>query len=62
MTGYSSDRLPHWTTTCDTRETVLKRDGTGVTTNSACAATAGKWFSPYGGATWAALTTMLNGC
>jgi hypothetical protein len=57
---------------------VLKRDGTNVTTNSACSATAGSWYSPYDGATWVrvkyvwkltpqssektALTTMLNGC
>ncbi|QUQ67540.1 HNH endonuclease family protein [Kutzneria sp. CA-103260] len=55
MSGYSRDRFPHWiiiSGTCDTRETVLKRDGTGVTVNSACAATAGSWYSPYDGATW----------
>ncbi|KAF8966795.1 hypothetical protein BDZ97DRAFT_1806483 [Flammula alnicola] len=33
--------------TCDTRETVLKRDGTNVVTDSACAATSGNWVSPY---------------
>ncbi|KAF9372238.1 hypothetical protein CPC16_002537, partial [Podila verticillata] len=37
---------------CDTRETVLKRDGTDVVTNSACAATSGHWVSPYDGAVW----------
>ena len=55
LSGYSRDRFPHWITisgTCDTRETVLKRDGTGVTVNSACTATAGSWYSPYDGATW----------
>src|SRR4051794_22306459 len=55
MSGYSRDRFPHWiiiSGTCDTRETVLKRDGTGVTTNSSCSATAGSWYSPYDGATW----------
>jgi hypothetical protein len=55
MSGYSRDRFPHWiiiSGTCDTRETVLKRDGTNVTTNSACSATAGSWYSPYDGATW----------
>ncbi|MEU3184822.1 DUF1524 domain-containing protein [Streptomyces sp. NPDC006923] len=54
-TGYSRDLFPHWITqsgTCDTRETILKRDGTGVVTSSACAATSGTWFSPYDGATW----------
>ncbi|KAJ3042640.1 hypothetical protein HDV00_006919 [Rhizophlyctis rosea] len=55
LTGYSRDLFPHWITqsgTCDTRETVLKRDGTSVVTDSACAATSGRWFSPYDGATW----------
>jgi hypothetical protein len=55
MTGYSRDKFPHWITisgACDTRETVLKRDGTSVVTNSSCAATSGSWYSPYDGATW----------
>jgi Protein of unknown function (DUF1524) len=55
MTGYSRDKFPHWITisgTCNTRETVLKRDGTSVVTDGACAATSGRWFSPYDGATW----------
>ncbi|WP_027346974.1 HNH endonuclease family protein [Hamadaea tsunoensis] len=55
--GSTYDRalFPHWITisgTCDTRETVLKRDGTGVTVNSSCYPTAGSWKSPYDGATW----------
>jgi hypothetical protein len=57
MTGYSRDKFPHWITisgSCDTRETVLKRDGTSVVTNSSCAATSGSWYSPYDGATWSA--------
>jgi hypothetical protein len=33
--------------TCDTREEVLKRDGTGVTVDSSCQPTAGKWTSVY---------------
>ncbi|MEU9870089.1 HNH endonuclease family protein [Actinomadura sp. NPDC048021] len=52
---YDRSLFPHWITisgTCNTRETVLKRDGTNVTTDSACAATSGRWFSPYDGATW----------
>ncbi|GAA4306393.1 HNH endonuclease family protein [Actinomadura luteofluorescens] len=52
---YDRDLFPHWITisgTCNTRETVLKRDGTNVTTDSACAATSGSWYSPYDGATW----------
>ncbi|HEV7647567.1 MAG TPA: HNH endonuclease family protein [Actinophytocola sp.] len=55
MTGYSRDKFPHWITisgACNTRETVLKRDGTGVVTDSSCAATSGSWYSPYDGATW----------
>ncbi|ONI82312.1 hypothetical protein ALI22I_40035 [Saccharothrix sp. ALI-22-I] len=54
-TGYSRDLFPHWSTvsgSCNTRETVLKRDGTNVVTDSSCAATSGRWFSPYDGATW----------
>jgi hypothetical protein len=54
---YDRDLFPHWITisgTCNTRETVLKRDGTNVVTSSACAATSGTWRSPYDGATWTA--------
>lgn len=50
MTGYSRTKFPHWhavSGTCNTRETVLKRDGTGVTVNSACYPTAGRWYSVY---------------
>jgi hypothetical protein len=55
MSGYSRSLFPHWITisgTCDTRETVLKRDGTGVTVDSSCHPIAGHWYSPYDGATW----------
>ncbi len=61
QTGYSRDKFPHWITqsgTCNTREVVLKRDGTNVVTDSACAATSGKWFSPYDGATWTAASDV----
>lgn len=54
-TGYSRDKFPHWITisgTCNTRETVLKRDGVNVQTDSSCAAVSGTWHSPYDGATW----------
>jgi len=54
-TTYDRDLFPTWDTisgTCNTRETVLKRDGTGVVVDSACAATSGSWYSPYDGATW----------
>ena len=60
-TGYSRDKFPHWITisgACNTRETVLKRDGTGVVTDSSCAATSGTWYSPYDGATWHAASDV----
>jgi hypothetical protein len=52
---YDRTLFPHWITisgTCNTRETVLKRDGSGVVVDSSCAATSGTWYSPYDGATW----------
>lgn len=52
---YDRDLFPTWITisgTCDTREFVLKRDATSITVDSACKATAGKWTSPYDGASW----------
>jgi len=60
-TGYSRDKFPHWITisgSCNTRETILKRDGTNVVTDSACAATSGSWYSPYDGATWSAASDV----
>ncbi|MFF3403504.1 HNH endonuclease family protein [Streptomyces sp. NPDC002659] len=60
-TGYSRDLFPHWITisgTCNTRETVLKRDGSNVVTDSSCAATSGSWYSPYDGATWFAASDV----
>jgi hypothetical protein len=61
QTGYSRDKFNHWITisgTCNTRETVLKRDGSNVVTDSACASTSGSWFSPYDGATWTAASDV----
>lgn len=58
---YDRSLFPHWITisgTCDTRETVLKRDGTNVVTGSNCAATSGTWRSPYDGATWTAASDV----
>jgi hypothetical protein len=52
--GYSRALFPHWITqsgSCDTRETVLKRDGVNVVTSSTCSATSGSWYSVYDG-TW----------
>ncbi|MFJ5773127.1 HNH endonuclease family protein [Streptomyces sp. NPDC093094] len=60
-TGYDRDLFPHWITVsgaCNTRETVLKRDGSNVVTDSACAATGGSWYSPYDGATWTAASDL----
>ncbi|MGV4885565.1 HNH endonuclease family protein [Streptomyces viridosporus] len=60
-TGYNRDLFPHWITisgSCNTRETVLKRDGTNVVTDSACASTSGSWYSPYDGATWSAASDV----
>ncbi|MFB6816589.1 HNH endonuclease family protein [Streptomyces sp. NPDC056347] len=59
--GYSRDKFPHWITqsgTCNTREVVLKRDGTNVETNASCAATSGSWYSEYDGATWTAASDL----
>ncbi|MEW2520640.1 HNH endonuclease family protein [Actinacidiphila alni] len=51
---YDRDLFPTWITisgTCDTREYVIKRDGTSVVTNSSCKATSGHWTSAYDGVT-----------
>ncbi|KAJ4287480.1 hypothetical protein N0V88_007667 [Collariella sp. IMI 366227] len=59
--NYNRDLFPHWETasgSCNTREFVLKRDGTNVVTNSACTATSGTWLSPYDGATWTAASDL----
>ncbi|MFI7602902.1 HNH endonuclease family protein [Actinoplanes sp. NPDC049681] len=61
MSGYSRDLFPHWITisgTCNTRETVLERDGDSVVTEASCAATSGRWYSPYDGATWTAASDV----
>jgi hypothetical protein len=60
-TTYDRDLFPTWDTisgTCNTRETVLKRDGTNVVVSSSCAATSGSWYSPYDGATWTAASDL----
>lgn len=59
--AYDRDLFKHWITIsgkCDTRETVLKRDGTGVVTSAACAATSGSWYSDYDGKTWTASASV----
>jgi len=53
--SYDRDLFPHWITvtgSCNTREQVLKRDGSNVVVNSSCYPTAGSWRSPFDGATW----------
>jgi hypothetical protein len=60
-TTYDRELFPHWHTVsgaCNTRETVLKRDGSGVVVNSACTATSGSWYSPYDGGTWSAASDV----
>ncbi|SDQ78644.1 HNH endonuclease family protein [Actinopolyspora saharensis] len=50
MNGYDRDRFPHWSSqsgSCDTRETVLKRDGSEVNVGSDCYPTSGSWYSVY---------------
>ena len=52
MSGYRRDRFEHWTSQgngCDTRDVVLRRDGTGVAVNDDCRITAGTWFSAASG-------------
>ncbi|RDW82411.1 hypothetical protein BP6252_03523 [Coleophoma cylindrospora] len=59
--GYSRTLFPHWITqsgTCNTREVVLKRDGTNVVQASDCSASSGTWVSPYDGATWTAASDV----
>lgn len=54
LTGYSRDLFPHRITisgTCSARETVLKRDGSGVTVGADCNPISGSWFSQYDGVT-----------
>jgi hypothetical protein len=50
MSGYSREKFPHWRSQgdgCDTRETVLKRDGKNVKTGDNCKVLSGSWVSPY---------------
>ncbi|NGN69886.1 HNH endonuclease [Streptomyces sp. A7024] len=59
--GYDREKFPHWSTVegaCNTREVVLKRDGTDVEQDSSCAATSGTWVSPYDDATWTAASDV----
>ena len=55
--GYDRELFPHWKDLdgdgCDARENVLIRDSlVKATVGSGCKVIAGKWVSPYDGATW----------
>ncbi|KAL4961032.1 HNH endonuclease family protein [Aspergillus stella-maris] len=57
---YDRDLFPHWISqgnSCNTRDRVLIRDGTDVTTGSGCSIT-GSWLSPYDGETWTATSDV----
>ncbi|MFD6230870.1 DUF1524 domain-containing protein [Streptomyces sp. NPDC060232] len=54
MAGYSRARFTHWAEQgdrCDTRETVLERDGAEVKRDGECRAVSGTWKSLYDGVT-----------
>jgi hypothetical protein len=54
MASYARELFPHWGTvsgTCNTRETVLKRDGGAVAVDGACYPVSGSWYSQYDGVT-----------
>ncbi|MFB9392384.1 HNH endonuclease family protein [Streptomyces coeruleoprunus] len=54
MSGYSRSAFSHWAQQgdkCDTRETVLRRDGSGVRRDENCRAVSGTWVSVYDGKT-----------
>jgi hypothetical protein len=58
---YDRTLFPTWITisgTCDTREYVLKRDGSNVVTDSSCKATSGSWTSVYDGVTTTSASTF----
>ncbi|GAA2718366.1 MULTISPECIES: HNH endonuclease family protein [Streptomyces] len=55
MSGYSRAAFPHWAQQgdkCDTRETVLARDGQDVKKDDQCRAVSGTWYSLYDGKTF----------
>lgn len=50
MNGYKREKFPHWSSqagNCDTRESILRRDGTDVSTGTDCYPTSGQWYSVY---------------
>jgi hypothetical protein len=59
---YARSKYGGWKTVlgaCNTRETVLMRDGEDVVTNPrTCVAVSGVWHSPYEGGTWTAASDL----
>ncbi|KAF3110666.1 hypothetical protein TWF569_002434 [Orbilia oligospora] len=50
--GYNRKLFPHWIMQhgeCNTREEILKRDGTDVVVDAKCVSTSGTWVCPYTG-------------
>ncbi|NEB01903.1 HNH endonuclease [Streptomyces sp. SID13726] len=57
----AANKFPHWAEQgrhCDTRELVLRRDGTVVTQDDECRAASGKWVSAYDGKTFTDASKM----
>jgi hypothetical protein len=55
ITGYHRDYFHTWDSQghgCDTRDIVLRRDGTNVTVTSDCKIVSGTWTSPYNAKTY----------
>lgn len=55
MDGYSREKFPHWDAgpnNCNTRESVLRRDGENVRVGSDCYPTSGDWVSAYDDGRW----------
>lgn len=55
MSGYSRSKFHIWASQgdgCDTRDVVLKRDGSNVKATEDCKITSGTWVSPYNGKTY----------
>ena len=52
--GYDREAWPHWRTEdgCDTRERVLKAQGSNVRVDEDCDIVSGTWTSPYDGQVW----------
>ncbi|MER5357186.1 HNH endonuclease family protein [Streptomyces sp. NPDC002785] len=61
MSGYSRDKFRHWASqgeSCNTRETVLNRDGMNVQRDSECRPVSGTWVSVYDDKTFKAAADL----